>query len=117
MGETDLIKVEKVLQGGDGLAKLAEQNLVELGFSAPIPAAAQAVAVSLAFCQQRELVLMMELNRRVAAEAEATGQSFAEMLFDASNRAIYAPVMKDIDRAHKQSKDYRRQLREYLEEG
>lgn len=115
MGETNLIKVENVLTGGDGLAKLAEQNLVELGFQAPVVAAAQAVAVSLAFCQQRELVLMMELNRRVAAEAEATGQAFAEMLFDASNRSIYAPVMKDIDRAHRQGKEYRKQLQEYLE--
>ena len=114
MEETNsLIHVEATISGGEGLVKLAEQNLRDLGFSAAPCAAAQAVAVSLAFCQQYEMSLMMELNNRIAAEAEATGQSFSSMLFDAANKTIYAPAMKAIDTAHKQAASYRKQLKEF----
>jgi len=110
-----LIKVNTVIPGGEGLVRLAEQNLRDAGFTTEPSAAAQAVAVSLAFCQQYEMSLVVELNKRVAQEAEATGQEFTSVLFDAANKTIYAPVMKAIDQAHKQAAKYVKQLREFQE--
>ena len=108
-----LIHVETTIAGGEGLVTLAEQNLRDLGFTVAPSAAAQAVAISLAFCQQYEISLIMELNSRIASEAEATGQSFSSMLFDAANKTIYAPAMKAIDTAHKQAASYTKQLKSF----
>jgi len=98
--------------------ELACRNVEELGFpmDGKLTVDAQLKAVSLAYCQQREIVLMLQLTESVHKFGEERGLTFPEALFALAELGAHDKVNADIKNNHNLSLRYRAELKEALEE-
>ncbi len=98
--------------------ELACRNVMELGFpmDGSLTVDAQLKAVSLAYCQQREIVLTLQLTASIQEFATERGMTFPEAMYTMAQHGAHDKVNRDIKENHELANKYRKELQEAIEE-
>jgi uncharacterized protein YigA (DUF484 family) len=89
---------------------LAAKNLEEAGIYEQPTMAVQLKAVSLAYVQQREIVLMLQITEETTRYANENEVTFPEAMYRLAQMGAHENVQRDLKEMHKLSVQYKKEL-------
>lgn len=106
--------VKNVITGDPDLSRTVALICAEYEIEGDIGFEKATAVYGLAFCRQRELMLMSQLMAATQHEATASGITLADALFKTTRKGIYKPVMDEVIRSQKQGRLLEIRLAELL---